>query len=55
MESILLLQRLADGWNKRARVCSDVDLEIAFDHEKDDFLEELLPFCANPSMVKQRK
>lgn len=49
MESILLLKRLADGWNKRARVCSDVDLEITFDHEKDDFLEELLPFHTHPS------
>lgn len=48
MESMQLLQRLAEGWNKRARVCSDVDLEIAFDLEKDDFLEELLPFHAHP-------
>lgn len=49
--SIDLLQRLAKGWDKRARVRSEIDLEIAFDAEKEDFLVELLPFGDHPLFI----
>lgn len=48
MSSLSLLNRLAKSWNTRARVCSDVDLDLQYDLTKDDFLEELLPFQHHP-------
>lgn len=51
MTSVDLLQRLAKSWNKRSRVCSNLNLDIAFDKEKDDFLVELLPFKDHPSFI----
>lgn len=48
MTSKDLLHRLASSWNKRARVCADINLDIDFDPDKDDFLAELLPFADHP-------
>ena len=47
-ETLKLLQRIGDGWIKRAKVRREaVDLE--FDPDRDDFLETLLPFYQHPS------
>lgn len=46
-QSRVLLQRISESWNTRAKVRREpVDLE--FDPERDDFLEELLPFHRHP-------
>ncbi|WP_372005218.1 diiron oxygenase [Tistrella mobilis] len=42
-----LLQRIGDGWIKRAKVRRDA-IDLTFDPARPDFLEELLPFHAHP-------
>ena len=50
-ETLKLLQRIGDGWIKRAKVRREaVDLE--FDPDRDDFLETLLPFYHKPKTWK---
>lgn len=43
-----LLSRLATSWHKRARVRAQVDVDLLYDTEKEDFLDHLLPFADHP-------
>ncbi|MEN2991202.1 diiron oxygenase [Tistrella sp. BH-R2-4] len=46
-ETRRLLQRIGDGWIRRAKVRRE-PIELCFDAARDDFLEELLPFHTHP-------
>ena len=47
-----LLQRLANNWERRARVKQpELDSEMLFDASKDDFLPDLLPFHDHPAFL----
>jgi hypothetical protein len=47
-----LLQRLAKGWKRRARVKQpELDADTLFDERKDDFIPGLLPFHDHPAFL----
>jgi hypothetical protein len=47
-----LLRRLAQGWERRARVKQpELDAETLFDERKDDFIPKLLPFDDHPAFL----
>src|SRR5262245_16977940 len=47
-----LLQRLANNWERRARVKQpELDSEMLFDASKDDFIPDLLPFKDHPAFL----